>query len=74
MDQTSQGETAEIIQIIKHPMGASLIGGLQMDPTGEGFMILDRSSKRVISAPWPFLTEEHTIVEADISNFIRHDV
>jgi len=75
MDQISQGETAEIIQIIKHPMGASLIGGLQMDPTGEGFMILDRSSKRVISAPWPFFSEEQvTIVEADISNFIRHDV
>lgn len=66
---------AEIVTIIKQPMGIAQIGGLQMDPTGEGFSILDRGGKRVVGAPWPYYGEEEAInvVAVEISNFIRDD-
>ena len=39
---------------IKNPYGIVAIGGLQMDPSGKGFAILDRTRRRVIGAPWPW--------------------
>lgn len=44
----------EIVATVKQPYGISTIAGLQMDPSGEGFAILDKGRKRVYGAPWPW--------------------
>jgi hypothetical protein len=74
-ESDNNDNNAEIVDIIKHPMGIAQIGGLQMDPSGEGFMILDRGGKRVVGAPWPFESNDavSAVEESEVSNFIRHD-
>jgi hypothetical protein len=47
-------EAAETEFVLKNPFGITALGAIAMDPSGEGFILLDRATKRVISVPYPF--------------------
>jgi hypothetical protein len=56
-DETAVSERL-VLYTLRQPYGIGLIGGLQMDPSGAGFAILDLGGKRVVGAPWPWPMEE----------------
>ncbi len=46
-------EEHSVLATIKAPYGVSVIGALQMDPSGRAFYMLDKARKRILSCAWP---------------------
>jgi hypothetical protein len=66
---------AAVVQTIRRPFGVISIGAIQMDPSGDGFAILDKATRRLWGAPWPWTegadAKEHYTV--DRVELIPHD-
>lgn len=47
-------EEAAIVADVAAPYGLGSIAGLQMEPNGRAFSVLDAGLRRVVSVPWPW--------------------
>ena len=47
-------DEAAVVRTIVRPMGVASVGGIQMDPSGRAFALLDKARGRIVGAPWPW--------------------